>query len=173
MNFSETNVMVDLETLGQSPNSVICSIGAVKFTLEDGIIDEFYCTVDAKDCKKYGLIVEEQTINWWKKQPKEVMQELLKNNLPLVEALTKFSMWFGPKSVPTWACGASFDPVILQWAYEATGMQRPWRHWHDRCYRTMRELFREIPEDTFAGSRHNALQDAKHQTNHLRKIFES
>lgn len=82
-------------------------------------------------------------------------------------------MWFGTKSVPTWACGASFDPVILQWAYEAAGMQRPWRHWHDRCYRTMRELFKEVSEDSFVGSRHNALEDAKHQTKHLIKIFKS
>ena len=173
MNMSELQVHVDIETMAQSPNAVICSIGAVKFTLADGIVDEFYQTIDAKDCKRYGLVVEEQTVNWWKKQPKEVMQSLLRDTVPLKDGLTKFSHWFGVKSMPTWACGASFDPVILQWAYEATGMQRPWRHWHDRCYRTIRELFPEVQADAFVGDRHNALEDARHQTKHLIKILGS
>lgn len=172
MSTSDVQVMVDVETLAQSPNAVICSIGATKFTIDGGIIDEFYCTIDAKDCKNYGLIVEEQTINWWKKQPKEVMQSLLKDTRPLKQALTDFSQWYGTKSMPTWSCGASFDLVILQWAYEATGMQRPWRHWHDRCFRTVRDLI-PVEAPIFEGDRHNALQDARHQTKHLIKILNS
>jgi exodeoxyribonuclease VIII len=170
---SDVQVMLDLETLAQSPNAVICSIGAVKFTLAEGITDTFYCTVDAKDCKKYGMVVEEQTINWWKKQPREVMAELLKDTIPLKDALVEFSKWFGTKSLPTWSCGASFDLPIIQWAYSATDMRAPARHWDHRCYSTMKELFKEVPLPEFVGDKHNALADAKHQTNHLIAILKS
>ena len=76
-------------------NAAICSIGAVKFSIEDGILDTFYCTVDAADCKKMGLDISADTVRWWSKQPREVLEMLRKDNMPLQEALTKFSQWDG------------------------------------------------------------------------------
>lgn len=169
---NDLQVMVDLETLAVTPNAVICSIGATKFSFKDGIIEKFYCTVDAKDCKKYGLVVSQETLNWWKSQPKEVFASLMQDNLPLREALQRFSVWYGSKSLPTWGCGSSFDNVILQWAYDAVEMRRPWKHWHDRCYRTMREVVVVEPNPR-TGTYHNALDDAVYQTNHLIKIMGS
>jgi 3' exoribonuclease, RNase T-like len=169
---SETHVMIDLETMARATNSVMCSIGAVKFTIEEGIIDKFYCTVDAKDCKKYGLVVEQGTLDWWKGQPKHVLQELLKNNLLLKDALKKFSLWYGPKSLPTWGNGVAFDNVILRNAYEAVGMSPPWKHWEDRCYRTMKNIIAVAPPAR-EGDLHNALDDAIFQAEHLRLILGS
>jgi exodeoxyribonuclease VIII len=169
---SQINVMIDLETLGRSTNSVICSIGAVKFTIEQGIIDTFYCTVDAADCKKYGLVVEQQVVNWWKKQPRETLDLLTKDTLPLKEALTKFSIWYGTQSLPTWGNSVAFDNVILQSAYEAVEMNRPWKHWEDRCYRTMKNII-HIESAPREGTHHNALDDAIYQTKHLLKILGS
>jgi exodeoxyribonuclease VIII len=166
------NIMIDLETMSTACNAAICSIGAVKFTLEDGIIDEFYCTVDASDCKNEGLHIDKSTVEWWSKQPKHVLDELVKDTLPLREALRKFSVWYGTSSVPTWGCGAGFDNVILENAYKAVGFNRPWKFWDDRCYRTMKEIIK-IPEDVREGTYHNALDDAKHQTKHLLKILGS
>jgi exodeoxyribonuclease VIII len=169
---SQINVMVDLETMARATNSVICSIGAVKFTLDDDIIDTFYCTVDATDCKRYGLVVETSVINWWKNQPREVLDSLRKDTLPLKEALTKFSKWYGSRSLPTWGNSVAFDNVILQSAYEACGMSRPWKHWDDRCYRTMKNII-NIDAGEREGTHHNALDDAIFQTKHLLKILRS
>ena len=169
---SNLNVMIDLETMSTSSNAAICSIGAVKFTIEEGIVDEFYCTVDASDCKNHGLHIDKETIKWWSNQPKNVLDELLKDNISLLDALTKFSKWYGEKSLPTWGCGAGFDNVILENAYKAVNLQRPWKFWDDRCYRTMKEIIK-VEEPNREGTYHNALDDAKHQTEHLLRIFRS
>lgn len=166
------NVMVDLETMSTESNAAICSIGAVKFTIDEGVLDTFYCTVDAADCKSHGLDISSDTVRWWSKQPKEVLELLRKDNLSLINALTQFSKWYGTQQYPTWGCGSDFDNVIMENAYKAVGMKRPWSAWKNRCYRTIREVI-SIPESSREGTYHNALDDALHQTQHLLKIFRS
>lgn len=170
------NVMLDLETMSTASNAAIVSIGAVKFSLNDDspnpVVDTFYTTVDAKSCAAVGLEISKATVEWWAKQPRSVMDSLRKDAIPLAEALTKFSKWYGSTSLPTWGCGASFDNVIMGNAYEAVKLNRPWKYWHDRCYRTMKEIVK-LPEDVRQGTYHNALDDALHQTNHLLKILKS
>lgn len=166
------NVMLDLETMSTESNAAICSIGAVKFSLEEGVMDTFYCTVDAADCKAHGLDISVSTVQWWSRQPKEVLAQLRKDNMPLHDALTAFSKWYGHTPYPTWGCGAGFDNVIMENAYKAVGMKRPWTPWLDRCYRTMKEVVK-ISEKERKGTYHNALDDALHQTHHLLKIFGS
>ena len=169
---SQIQVMVDLETMARATNSVICSIGAVKFSVDAGIIDTFYCTVDAADCKRHGLVVEAPVVNWWRNQPREVLESLRKDTLPLHDALTNFSKWYGSVSLPTWGNSVAFDNVILQSAYEAVGINRRWKHWEDRCYRTMKNII-VIEPDVREGTHHNALDDAVYQTKHLLKILGS
>lgn len=169
---SDIGVMLDLETMSTESNAAICSIGAVKFNITDGVVDTFYCTVDAADCKSHGLHISADTVKWWSKQPKEVLEMLRKDNLPLRDALTLFSKWYGSEQYPTWGCGSDFDNVIMENAYKAVGMQRPWNAWKNRCYRTIREVIK-LPEDSREGTYHNALDDALHQTHHLLKIFRS
>jgi len=165
------NVMIDLETYSTRSNAAIASIGAVKFEGNE-IIDKFYCTVDPATCKAAGLHFEKSTLEWWSKQSKEARDALLKDNLPLEEALTNFEAWYGSKSLPTWGNGASFDNVIMENAYRALDRKRPWLPWEDRCYRTMNNLVK-IPIDKREGVYHNALDDALTQTKHLQKILGS
>jgi hypothetical protein len=165
------DVMVDLETVSVRSNAAICSIGAVKFNLEDGIIDTFYEIIDANTCKKYGLHVDKDTIGWWLSQKKEVLLELTRNCKPLDTVLDSFSEWYGPKGVPTWSNGSDFDSVILENAYLAIGKVRPWKYFHNRCFRTIKEIIR-IPHEQ-EGNLHNALDDAISQTKHLIKILRS
>lgn len=168
--------MVDLETMSTASNAAICSIGAVKFLLDDptapadGIFGEpFYTTVDAADCKRLGLDISKDTLAWWSKQPRAVLAMLTKDTKPLATALGAFADWYGPKSLPTWGCGASFDNVILDNAFKAVGRTRPWKYWDDRCYRTMKAMF-NLQEHARQGTYHNALDDAMHQTRHLLRI---
>ena len=166
------HVMLDLETMSTESNAAICSIGAVKFSIEHGVLETFYCTVDAADCKRHGLDISADTVRWWSKQPREVLEMLRKDNVPLQTALIRFSQWYGSKPLPTWGCGAGFDNVIIENAYKACGMNRPWTPWLDRCYRTMKEVV-SVPFDEREGAYHNALDDALYQTNHLLKILRS
>jgi len=169
---SEINVMIDLETMSTESNAAIASIGAVKFSSDAGTLDTFYCTVDVADCKLHGLHISGDTVKWWGRQPKEVLEMLRKDNLSLTTALTQFSHWYGSTQYPTWGCGSDFDNVIMENAYKAAGMVRPWSAWKNRCYRTIREVIK-LPEAERKGTYHNALDDALHQTHHLLKILGS
>jgi hypothetical protein len=165
-------VMLDLETMSVRSNAAIASIGAVKFELGTGIVDQFYRTVDLRTCKAVGLHVDPETIAWWNQQNKEARQALLKDNVSLVQALEDFTTWFGRSSLPTWGNGAGFDNVIMENAYASCNMKRPWRPWEDRCYRTIKNII-QVPADERQGVYHNALDDALHQTRHLLKILGS
>ena len=165
-------VMLDLETMSTSSNASIASIGAVKFSEEDGIIDKFYCTVDLKSCKAVGLHVCPHTVEWWSKQSPEARKALTIDNISIYSALDKFSEWYGTKKIPVWGNGAGFDNVIIENAYRAVQTVRPWTGWYDRCYRTVKNLV-DIPADEREGTHHNALDDAIYQTNHLLKILRS
>jgi exodeoxyribonuclease VIII len=165
-------VMLDLETMSVRSNAAIASIGAVKFEVGTGIVDKFYRTIDLRTCKAVGLHIDPETVEWWNKQSKEARQALLKDNVSLNQALDDFTEWFGRSSLPTWGNGAGFDNVIMENAFAACNMKRPWRPWEDRCYRTIKNII-QVPADERQGVYHNALDDALHQTRHLLKILES
>lgn len=67
-----------------------------------------------------------------------------------------------------WGNGVDFDNVILRNAYDAVSIEPFWKHWNNRCVRTIVELGRNAgidPKKTlqFEGDQHNALADAIHQ----------
>jgi exodeoxyribonuclease VIII len=165
-------VMLDLETLSTRSNATILSIGAVKFTEEDGIVDKFYRTVDPRTCKAVGLHVCPDTVEWWSKQSKLARDALMKDNISISQALDEFAEWYGTKKIPVWGNGAGFDNVIMENAYMACNTKRPWTSWYDRCFRTVKNLI-NIEPDAREGTHHNALDDAVYQTQHLLKILGS
>lgn len=169
---NKPQIMIDLETMSTLPNACICSIGAVKFTIEDGIQDEFYITIDAKDCKRLGLVLSQDTVDWWSRQNPDALKELTRKTIPLKMALTNFSKWFGPGSKQVWGNGSDFDNVILTSAYRAVELNTPWRFTDNRCYRTMKSLI-DISAGPRQGVYHNALDDAKYQTEHLLSMLRS
>jgi len=158
------NVMVDLETLGNGPQSVIIAIGAVKFD-ESGLGEEFYEVVDAQSCVDAGLKMDVSTIMWWMQQSDEARAAFKRESISLWEALDKFSDFVGADD-KVWGNGASFDNTILGSAYRAVEEEQPWKFWNDRCYRTVKAMYPDKPIPR-SGVHHNALDDAKSQALHL------
>lgn len=71
-----------------------------------------------------------------------------------------------------WGCGSDFDNVILASAYRRCGIDLPWMWWDNRCYRTMKNQFKNcVAEPVRRGIKHNALDDAIHQASHLTLIL--
>ncbi len=171
----EHNIMVDLETFGTEPNSVIVAIGACHFTPDGLNQDFFYEAVNPQSCIKQGLVVNGDTLRWWISQGEEARTELSAvPGLHIVEALNRFTQWVNKYNNPQiWGNGAAFDNVILRSAYEACDIKAPWMFWDDRCYRTIKSMFPEIQEDTREGTYHHARDDAMHQAKHLLKIYNS
>lgn len=165
------NVMVDLETLGNGSNAVIIAIGAVEFDTESGLGRVFYANIDPQSCVNAGLVMDVSTVMWWMKQSDQARAAFDKPSTTLTEALKAFFEWY-PEDANMWGNGATFDNVILSNAYKATGLNRPWPYWADRCYRTLKALHPDIAAAR-TGTHHNALDDATTQATHAIQILKA
>lgn len=165
-------VMIDLETLGTDPGSVIISIGAVCFCPEtDTVKDEFYQTIDVVDSVSNGLTMDASTVMWWMDQS-DAARSALKGGAPLDIALRMFSMWiskYGP-DVEVWGNGSDFDNVLLAEAFAIAGIEQPWKYYRNRCFRTLKSCAPDM-EMVRIGEHHNALDDARSQAHHANQIF--
>lgn len=165
-------VMLDLETLGTKPGSAVLSIGAVEFdpsTYELG--REFYVVIDKESSLDYGLTVDPETVAWWEKQDPAARTVLTEKGVPVEEALRQFSEFMSPNSSETlWGNGSDFDNVLLKAVYDNAGVTVPWSYWNNRCYRTMKNMFKQCKLRR-TGTHHNALDDAKSQATHLLSIY--
>lgn len=170
IDFSRPNVMVDLETMSTRHDAAIVSIGAVIFNEEGPLTPLFYNVVDMASAQRAGLHVDAETVSWWLTQSDGARSALMKQRLPLSVALSNFRDWL-PKSSYVWGNGASFDNVVLSNAYTALGAPRPWHYWNDMCYRTIKNLHPGVTTDGRTGTKHNALDDAITQVDHLLAIY--
>jgi len=169
------NVMVDLETLGTVPGSVILSIGAVAFDEFEVAEEGFYRAIRRDSCELAGLKVSAETLAWWEKQSLEARAVLLDTNATTLEgALRYFNEWLSqfPDTVSIWGNGANFDNPLLACAYDAVGITPYYKFWNERCYRTVKNQYPGIKLER-TGTYHNALDDARCQAEHLVKICQT
>lgn len=170
------HVMLDLETWGVKPGSAIRSVGAVVFDPKTGKLGaEFYANILDASCEDVGLAKDASTVKWWAQQSAEARGALEKDPQTLCDALTAFSRWWGAVGgEQIWGHGASFDPVLLEAAYDAAMIaDAPWKFWNIRCCRTVLAL---APEDTPPPAgyvKHNALDDAKAQALRVAAVFKT
>ncbi len=162
--------MLDLETFGTAPGSVIPSIGAVEFDREK-VLREFYLRICPQSCVAVGMTMDPSTIVWWLGQSEEARMELCKaptHDIP--NALIDFSDWAqctGTEVIEVWGNGASFDNSLMAAAYRLCGLELPWKFYNDRCYRTVKALHPDLPLQKRSGTYHHALDDARTQAEHL------
>lgn len=173
MSGNKSHVMVDLETLGTVPGSVILSIGAVKFD-EQGVGEPaFHQGIDIQNCIDAGLTVDGKTFKWWLQQNDAARTSLIAmTKVRLVSVLYNFSTWF-QGSVYIWGNGSDFDVSLLTAAYNKVHQEPPWNFWNVRCFRTIKNEDKHIEPPVFEGVEHNALDDAHNQALHLIKIWRS
>ena len=161
--------MLDLETLGNRPGSVIVSVGAARFG-DDSILGTFYEVVDASSCTDIGLRMDTDTVMWWMKQNSHARKALCAPGAPIKTVLARFSAWCMDADAEVWGNGADFDCAVMSEAYAAAGMPRPWKYYNSRCYRTLKSLARDLKPEK-EGVRHNALDDAITQAKHAMAIL--
>lgn len=170
-----TEVMVDLETLGSTPGSVIISIGAVFFGrgMPEAQWRNFEVPViSVASCEAAGLHQDAATVQWWAEQAAEartVVDAAKVGGFHLAWALQELRDVF-PLGAKLWGNGADFDNVLLSCAYAATGIEPPWKFYNNRCFRTMKNES-TVAAPSFLGVKHNALADALHQTRWLQAIW--
>lgn len=160
------HLMLDLETFGIKPGSVLRSIGAVVFSLDGQMGKEFYLNIDEASSLAAGLIKDPGTVKWWSQQSAEAQAALLVNPWPLGNVVMDFHDFYRHSGVRTvWAQGANFDPALWEAAALAVNSPVPWKFYDVRDTRTAYELGKlgKADEPKRQGTYHNALDDAKHQ----------
>ncbi|MCO4162083.1 3'-5' exoribonuclease [Citrobacter youngae] len=185
LNAFYTHLMVDMETMGNSPDAPIVSIGAVFFDPSTGNTGaEFYRVVSLESSMSFGMKPDASTIQWWLKQSPEARSAILVDEaMGLLETLELLADFIaenaanGSHTVQLWGNGCSFDNVILRRAYALTDTPFAVPFWNDRDVRTMVELGKSVGINPrynipFEGDMHNALSDARHQVKYVSAIWQ-
>ncbi|TKU48940.1 exonuclease [Citrobacter sp. wls712] len=185
LNAFYTHLMVDMETMGNSPDAPIVSIGAVFFDPSTGNTGaEFYRVVSLESSMSFGMKPDASTIQWWLKQSSEARSAILVDEaMGLLETLELLADFIaenaanGSHTVQMWGNGCSFDNVILRRAYALTDTPFAVPFWNDRDVRTMVELGKSVGinpryDIPFEGDMHNALSEARHQVKYVSAIWQ-
>lgn len=157
------SVMLDIETLATSPDSVVLTFGAIKFDeFSEKFGEGLYMRINVDEQIELGRRVDEGTVAWWGTQSTEVREEALgEMDRVSLEDFTKQLNKFVAGATRIWAQGPVFDIVILENLYRQLGKPAPWQYYTIRDSRT---LLKALGDDRESGTLlHNALADCVSQ----------
>lgn len=162
-------VMIDIETMGQTSQAPIIAIGACEVC---ALPETFYRVVNLESAVEAGGIIDAATVQWWMRQPDAARAEFRDHaGDELTDVLLSFARWLEAlcpdrNELIVWANGASFDFPILAESFRRCGMPRPWHFWNERDYRTIKAMHPNLKAEQNR-VKHNALNDALTQSEHL------
>jgi hypothetical protein len=167
------DVMLDLETLSTRPESVVLTMGAIKFNpfKQDDFGQTLYIRPDVDEQISNGRHVSDDTMNWWLDQPEEVREEALNTDdrMPIEEMLRTLNRFLvGVDNI--WAQGPIFDIGILENLYRQHNTPPPWKHWQIRDSRTIFGTHGD-PREVGRHNLHNALADCVYQAQGIQMVY--
>ena len=175
--------MIDIETLGLSPGSVIFQIAAVPFG-PGGVGAGLNAVVSVQASLAAGLTTDPSTVDYWASKPDESSRIFRTAHSAVAlypaEALTGLGMWTdqvaseaGKKrpDLRVWGNGAAFDNALITEACKRVGVRPLWNYRSDRCFRTLKAIRQAVKAPEFEGRPHDALDDARHQARHAVAIL--
>lgn len=168
--------MIDLETLGVEPDSVVMTLGAIKF---DPFSDAephspLYLRGDVEEQTEfpYERSIDENTLAWWAKQPESIREEAFGDHdrVTVQEMLRQLNKWaVGLDYI--WCQGPTFDFVILQHLYKSAKKPVPWNYWQIRDSRTLFAMMPSDPRKAIQEELHNALADCYYQAKCVQQSY--
>lgn len=149
---NKTHMMVDIETLGTSPDSVILEISTILFTDVHGIKQTSPATYifDRNHQVSVGRTVDQSTLDWWDEKlsdksyaPQDkIYLELLLNNKSVNatprDAHTLLTESVGQVTGYIWCKGASFDFPIIKSFFKSFRLSDPFSD--NKNYRKQMDL---------------------------------
>ena len=169
-----THAMIDLETLDTSPNSVILSVGAVKFNpySNEPPSSKILWRPDIDEQVNTGRTISEDTLSWWSKQDKHIQDTTFTSDgrIPLslfFKQLNKYLV--GVDDI--WAHGPQFDMVIIEDLYAQHNHHRGWAFWQVNDSRTIFKMMPKDPRKDIQENLHSADDDAFWQAVSVQKTY--
>ena len=176
-------LMLDLETLDTRSSSIVLSIGACVFndnklnTEQELRSNFFYEELSISEQEKNGRTISTSTLAWWLNQPDPGLKKFFNNKKSnITNSLENFHYFIlnnNSKIEGIWSNGPSFDMNIIESLYNSFNKTfcMDFRKWFDfRTAKLVRNLLK-IPENSFTGTRHNALDDAINQALSVNQIL--
>ena len=166
--------MIDLETLGVEPDSVILTLGAIKFDpkSEDEPHSGLYFRINVDEQTALGRTIDPNTLEWWGRQTKEIQEEALGESDRInLDQVTKEINKFCMSCEALWCQGPLFDYAILQNLYKQLGKPCPWNYWQIKDSRTLFGLCDMDPRKDMQTDAHNALADCYYQAKAVQKVY--
>ncbi len=170
-----THGMIDLETLGVEPDSVIMTLGAIKFNpfTDDEPHTPLYLKCDVEEqSEKLNRTIDDNTLAWWSRQPKDIQEEAFgdHNRVAMDQLSKQLNKWCNGLDY-IWCQGPTFDFVILQDLYKNIGKPVPWNYWQIRDSRTLFSMMDQDPRKEIQEELHNALADCYYQAKCVQKSY--
>jgi len=168
--------MIDLETLGTAPGSVVLEVGAVLFCPKTGQMGPHFAQeVAMRAPDQQEREIDEETMMWWMERVKEgVMMPGLHGGADslrwVCEGLGEFFRQYLDPSGKVWSWGTDFDLGILADAHRDFGIELPWRYHRQRDART---LCKELGVERDGDVAHRALEDAIQEAAAVMKALRS
>lgn len=164
-------IMVDIETLGNKPKSVVFEVGVVIFN-DRHILDKRLFKLNSAAAIGAGFIVVESTMKWWEKQDRDIKQDVLyKGDLKtdLID-FTDFCFKHSTDQTKWWSQG-HFDFPLIEDYLNYFNLPIPWKYWNIRELRTALEVLGFDYHN--ANKPHNAAEDAALQAQRLIKALKN
>lgn len=180
------HLMIDLESLGNDPETVIVSFGAVAFN-KDGIIAKGLWELDIQEQINAGRTVTADTMAWWMRQKEEARSVFNSKNpkLSMIDFVTGFEGFIdtalhevGEKrdELKPWGNGANFDISVtedfIRRVHPKGRAGVPWSFWNVWCFRTFNHLTKCKELVQRQGVHHDALDDAVFQAQCVMKFWD-
>ena len=164
--------MIDLETLSTKLDTVILTLGGVKFNpnSKEDPFDPIYLRIDVDEQLTAGRRCDDHTLAWWLKQDPEIREEALGENdrISMVDAMKQFHAWILHTDT-IWSNPSVFDIMIMENFYSMNSWFHPWEHWRIRDARSIYNL--GIAHNMNKDDLHNALADSYQQALGIQNIF--
>lgn len=169
-----THAMIDIETLDTTPQSVILSVGAVRFnpfsnaepthkTLWRPAVEEQLTD---------GRSVSNSTLEWWSKQDSAIRERTFTDEGRITvhdffKQLNKYLV--GADKI--WCHGPQFDMVIIEDLYSQYKHHKGWAYWQVMDSRTIFNMMPVDPRKQIQQDLHSADDDAYWQAVSVQKTY--
>ena len=176
----EMHIMLDLETCALEENSAILSICLMPFSLDnDSTVPEpFYQVVDTMSCFMAGMSLGSSQ-EWWTRQDAAAKITLLKAEKVSVDTAFRnvhsyLSALAENHTLVIWSRGLNFDLPKLEYClHRFVEKPLPYNYWNVADVRTALRMADINHHDfEFVGTKHNALDDCRHQIKLVKAAFD-
>lgn len=169
-------VMIDIETLGTTPDAEVLEIGVVEWP---DVTSGYHLASSRRLPPQPFRARDEGTIAWWSQQSQTVRDKVLHQRPPgsVLTVMDEYLPTLDFDIGTVWCYGASFDFPILASLLHDVGLDVPWTYRQQRDLRTVvncseggLEAYHQFLRKHSGGLKHSAMEDAVTQARYLHKL---